>query len=94
MGLQVSTIWLAPQRLEPGGQDPPQEPLEQRFGQGVPATQAPFSLQVSGVRLPAPAHRFVPGLQSPVQAPCPLQTLGQGMASATHSPAALQVSGV
>jgi hypothetical protein len=60
----------------------------------VPATQAPFSLQVSGVRLPGPEQRFVPGLQSPVQAPCPVQTFGQGIGSATHAPAALQVSGV
>jgi hypothetical protein len=31
MGLQVSTTWFAPQRLVPGGQEPPHEPLEQRF---------------------------------------------------------------
>jgi hypothetical protein len=94
IGLQFSTTWLTPQRLMPGGQEPPQEPLEQRFGHGVPATQAPFSLQVSGVRPLGPEQRFVPGLQSPVQAPWPEHTFGQGIGSAIHSPTGLHVSGV
>jgi hypothetical protein len=94
MALQVSGMLLAPHRLAPGMQTPPQLPLEQTFGHTVPSTQAPFSSQVWVVRLLGPLHRFDPGLHMPVHWPMPLQTFGQDMASGTHSPWALQVSGV
>jgi hypothetical protein len=83
---QDSWTLLAPQRLVFGAQSPPQLPLEQRFGQTGPSTQAPFSSQVWLVRLLVPLQRFVPGLHMPVHSPIPLQTFGQAMASGTHSP--------
>jgi hypothetical protein len=94
IGLQASWTLLAPQRLVPGEQTPPQLPLEQRLGQTIPSTQAPFSSQVWVVRLLGPLQRFVPGLHMPAHWPMPLQTFGQGMGSGTHSPWALQASGV
>ena len=45
-----------------GMQSPPQLPLEQRFGQTMPFTQAPFSSQVWVVRLFGPLQRFAAGL--------------------------------
>ena len=49
IGLQVSG--MSPrQRFRPGMHEPAQEPLEQRFWQGVSAVHCPASLQVSGTR--------------------------------------------
>lgn len=94
MGLQVWGVLLAPQRLAPGMQSPPQLPLLQTLGQDAPSTQRPFSSQVWVVRLLGPLHLFVPGLHSPVHWPWPEQTFGQGTLAGTHSPCMLQVSGV
>jgi hypothetical protein len=77
------------QRLAPGMHEPPQLPLEQRFRHAVPADQAPFWSQVSGLR---PVQRFMPGLHSPPQTPWPVQTQVQA-ASGTHMPWALHVAG-
>ena len=94
MALQVRGVLLAPHFWSPGLHSPPQLPLEQTFGQAVPGVHLPFWSQVSGVRVLGPPHLFVPGLQSPVHSPVPLQTFGQGAAAGVHSPAGLQLSGV
>jgi hypothetical protein len=93
IGLQVSEVLFAPQRLLPGMQVPPQLPLEQTLGQVIPLAYLPSWSQVSMVRLSAPPQREVPGLQSPPHSPWPMQALSQAAAAGIHSPWSLQVSG-
>jgi hypothetical protein len=80
--------------LVPGTQEPPQLPLEQRFGQAIPAVQVPFWSQVFTVSPAGPPHIFAPGLQVPVQSPWPVQAFAQGWAAAVHCPSSPQLSGV
>jgi hypothetical protein len=63
--------WLMLQRRALGAQST-QVPLpRQTLAQGVPLCQAPAASQVCGT---LPLHRELPGAQTPVQTPAPLQT--------------------
>jgi hypothetical protein len=71
-----------------------QAPPVHSAGQAAPsAAQRPVSPHSSGCKPPVPAHRRMPGLQSPVHSPLPVQTKSHP-SPGTQVPPGLQVSGV
>jgi hypothetical protein len=87
--LQVSTIWLRPQRTSLGVQSPVQAPAIQMFVHAVLSCQRPSSPQKRGTR---PSQSLLPGLHSPPQVP--FVQMNAHCWPGSHVPLALQVSGV
>ena len=76
--------------MAPGEQLPAHAPLVHTNWQAVPFCHSPAEVQVRGT---VPLQLSEPGVQTPEQVPCPLQTNGQAV-PLIHAPSALHIWGI